>query len=430
MQSAPPVCPRAAAFLIIALAAMSNSASAQQTPASKGPAPVYGLDLKAHAALPSGKVAGAGGTVERAGHRFQLEHLDLMQPMVVAVIAENPSRSIDVRLAKYNFDSVEREGRTDSSGRALFKFRTEGDLRILVRAATGEPSPYSLVVWVGEEIVGDVGAPFVPMKKRSRLDRFLPFSAPFAAGALGALACAGLAVLLLRPLRRRRTAATKQSAVALLVVSLCATGTGAAQTIRSMGEALSPTALSTAAVADALKKVDVIALQQEAEKLSKNPERLRNYDPLSPSDESMLQDSEPPGMPELPSNCWNSEECRKCFPPANDRLKRVLRTLEKLRRIGTWTKAYKDNAIAFGSSIASIQGAGLGWPGARNQIDQSYVKFQGIYDAKYNELISSLKGSLQDISACEESVYQEHDWYNRFGFIYYQFMAQRYRRTD
>ena len=92
--------PRETVILIIALAGMANSASAQETSAGKGPAPVYGLDLKAHASVSSGKVAGSAGTVDRAGHRLHLEHLDLMQPMVVQFMAERyrrPDRSPDMQ---------------------------------------------------------------------------------------------------------------------------------------------------------------------------------------------------------------------------------------------------------------------------------------------------------------------------------------------
>lgn len=71
---------RRCAIVFLVVAAMSGVARAQEAPE---PAPVYGLDLKTHASLPSGKVAGAGGTVDRRGHRFQLEHLDLLQPTLL-----------------------------------------------------------------------------------------------------------------------------------------------------------------------------------------------------------------------------------------------------------------------------------------------------------------------------------------------------------
>ena len=432
MRCAAPALARVMIVLIIASAGMTQSAAAQDT-ASKGPAAVYGLDLKEHAEVRSGKVAGAGGTVDRAGHRFQLEHLDLQQPIAVAVIAGNPSRRVEVRLAKYNFDNVERQGRTDGAGHVSFRFRTEGDLRILVRAATDEPTPYSLVVWVGEEIDSDIAAPFVPMKTPSP-SAGVPWAAiPLAAGVLGGLACAVAAVRLRRPRQRRRTRAMRQSGVALAIVGLCAglsvlvSASASAQPAAERASDRKVTALASNTLTLVLKDIasDIGSLSTVADAAV----ALKNFPPLSALDTS-LDAANDAGMPDLPSNCLNSEACRECFAPAHGRLKRVLRTLERLRRIGAYTKAYTDRAIAFGASMASLQGAGLGWPAARTEIEQSYLRFQNIYDSKYTELIASLKSALQDIAACEETVYQEKNWYHRFGFIYYEFIAERYRRKD
>jgi hypothetical protein len=49
------------------------------------------------------------------------------------------------RLDASQIDSMKNQAR-DSDGHVSFKFRTEGDLRILVRHATGEPTPYSLAL--------------------------------------------------------------------------------------------------------------------------------------------------------------------------------------------------------------------------------------------------------------------------------------------
>jgi hypothetical protein len=390
----------------------------QDTSPPSGSAKVYGLDLKSNPATPFGKAAGAGGTVGAAGHRFEIGQLTITQPVVVAAIAENPALPIEVRLAKYNFDAVERDGRTDGGGQVAFKFRTEGDLLILVRAATAEPSPYSLVVWVGDEVTRDAGPPFVPMRKRSGARGFW-LNLPFAAGVGGGLAVAGIAVLLAR---RRRHGAVRHSGVALLVVSIVSTP-AAAQFIEENIRELAGDALSAAA-----NRAGVGTMIGQIITFGDAAATFLTMKPLSPFDGSV--DSPPPGAPELPSNCLESAACAACFAPANARLTLVLTTLEKLRRKGAWTRTYKDRALAFGASIASFPGAGLGWAGARAEIEGGYLKFQAAYDAKYQELIASLKSSLQDISQCEESIYQEHDWYNRFGFIYYQFMAERYRRTD
>jgi hypothetical protein len=136
---------------------------------------------------------------------------------------------------------------------------------------------------------------------------------------------------------------------------------------------------------------------------------------LSPDDASLEENYHPPGMPELPSNCLESKKCGECFPPANDRLQRVLIRLEKLRRVYAWTKAYKERGIALGDSVGGIHSvSGLAWITERFKIEKSYKQFEAAYDAKYAELVAELRGALQDLSECEEKC-GEHDWYNRFG---------------
>ena len=49
--------------------------------------------------------------------------------------------------------------------------------------------------------------------------------------------------------------------------------------------------------------------------------------------------------------------------------------------------------------------------------------FQATSVAKYEEIIGGLHEALLQLAACEEEFYGEEDWYHRYGFIYYQFMA-------
>lgn len=154
----------------------------------------------------------------------------------------------------------------------------------------------------------------------------------------------------------------------------------------------------------------------------------KDWDLLSPEDKGYDEDYDPEGMPEVPLQCAESEKCASCFEPAYERLKNVRIRFEKVRRVYAWTKAYKERAFALGDSAAGIHGlAGLAWVGKRVELERSYKKFEATVDAKYEELRQELRASLEQIAACEEEVYGEKDWYNRFGFIYYQFMADRYR---
>ena len=45
------------------------------------------------------------------------------------------------------------EGTTGKDGKVILKTRTQGDLRVIVTAeGGGDPKPYYLMVWVGDEI--------------------------------------------------------------------------------------------------------------------------------------------------------------------------------------------------------------------------------------------------------------------------------------
>ena len=54
--------------------------------------------------------------------------------------------------------------------------------------------------------------------------------------------------------------------------------------------------------------------------------------------------------------------------------------------------------------------------------------FAGV--GKYAELMALLQKTLQRIAACEEKVFDNKSWYERFGFMYYEFMAAFYKRTE
>lgn len=153
--------------------------------------------------------------------------------------------------------------------------------------------------------------------------------------------------------------------------------------------------------------------------------------PLSPYDEELGIESK--GQPKVPSKCseGGGTGCGACFAKAQGDLKQLRFSLEKLRVIGTWTKKFTDKSIAFGDSVSGVHGvAGLGWQPERAKIEQSYDQFGKAYDAKYQELIGDLEGALRNVGRCEAQYFSTPDWYDRYGFIYYTFMADRYRRAD
>ncbi|OGW59680.1 MAG: hypothetical protein A2V83_04215 [Nitrospirae bacterium RBG_16_64_22] len=154
-----------------------------------------------------------------------------------------------------------------------------------------------------------------------------------------------------------------------------------------------------------------------------------DYPGLAPGDAAYDPDFSPEGSPEVPSRCAASAECEACFEQAQGKLNFMRYNLEKLRIIYRSTKDYADKAMAFGDSVSSIHGvSGLAWQHEKAGIQKSLDKLGGTYDQKYHGMMRSLRGALQEMAECEKRHFGEPDWYNRFGFIFYSFMEDRYRR--
>lgn len=160
---------------------------------------------------------------------------------------------------------------------------------------------------------------------------------------------------------------------------------------------------------------------------------LDAYDALSKSDKALDPNYRPEGSPTVPSHCTapdgkSGESCNDCYAAAYRKLTAVRTALEKLRRVGTTTRAFAAKSIAFGDSVSGVHGvAGLGWQPERTKIERSLANFEKAYDAKYVELIGLLEVALKDIGQCEAKHFNVDNWYGRYGFIYYTFMADRYR---
>jgi hypothetical protein len=112
--------------------------------------------------------------------------------------------------------------------------------------------------------------------------------------------------------------------------------------------------------------------------------------------------------------------------PAAQRL-----NLERLRCTYSSYSAYINAKVAFGDSASGIHAVtGLAWQSARAEIKAEQENFKHAYDQKYADMLPNLRGALDALGKCEDQFFHEPDWYNRYGFIYYTFMADRYKRAD
>lgn len=162
--------------------------------------------------------------------------------------------------------------------------------------------------------------------------------------------------------------------------------------------------------------------------------------------DTCMRIASPPASPQVPSFCGvlqqgdgtiaNSQDgtiaqqCSECFIEAREKFNKARIDLEKLRVIYSCTKKMSNAAIASGDSMSGIHGyTGIYWQRIRQDISQSVDKMEKAYDQKYPELMHKLQQSLVSMSACEAQ-YGMADWYDRSGFIYYEFMSDAYKRKD
>jgi hypothetical protein len=136
--------------------------------------------------------------------------------------------------------------------------------------------------------------------------------------------------------------------------------------------------------------------------------------------------------PPVPTGCGEEDNsCSQCYRDAYRELGEARFKLEKLRCVYQATKRFADKSIAFGDSTSGVHAVvGLEWQEQKKRILASVDELNRTYDGKLNEFIGKLEASLQHVGQCEQDFAGEPDWYTRFGFIYFTFMNDRYKRKD
>lgn len=214
-------------------------------------------------------------------------------------------------------------------------------------------------------------------------------------------------------------------------LNLFAQNPGDADVIRQQGEgdvaaaqeAGNNTRSTASAIGDAIGHFNrIMGLYGNAQDMYNNSRALANGEcspDFATSDNAMM-----------PSNCRRNSECGECYRNAMGQLNFVRRQLGRLGCIYQNTKNFNTAAIAFGDNASGIHAVtGLAWQYARADITQTFNHFKGTYDRKYIDMIGSLENALKAIDRCE-SQYGQDGWFQRSGFIYLEFLKDKYRRND
>lgn len=354
--------------------------------------------------MSAGSAAFVEGTAGAAGDRFFVENLSIIQPVIVTLVAQNPEADVRLQLSKYRFDVADKSASTKGTGKATFKLRTQGEMKIVVTGTPG--SKYQLVVWAGPELKPE--PPAVVLKGGVSGES----RGPWMWVALGLIA-AGL--LVFGVMRSRKKAG--HAAVALVAAGLMSASV----------QAQGPRAITAERLWE-----DVDQLLEFAELGSETLRNFRDFqdafEHLNDDDAQYDPDYTPDGMPEVPISC-TTEECQQCYERSIGRLNFTRVTFEQLRAIYQSTTNMADKAMSFGDSASGVHAlSGLSWQYSKRGIEAELAKLGKTYDEKYTGLLGTLRSSLDEMAACEREHFDNPDWYNRFGFIYYTFMEDRYRR--
>lgn len=154
---------------------------------------------------------------------------------------------------------------------------------------------------------------------------------------------------------------------------------------------------------------------------------------------SCISSTPPAGQPRIPSFCsppsTNSEigddnTCAGCFSNAREEFNNVRYLFEQLATIYKCTKSFSNAALSFGDNASGVHGvAGLAWQNERRNIEKSILDLEKAYDKKYAELLQSLSAAMYKLSECEAK-YGVEDWFDRFGYMYFEFIKDKYQRKD
>ena len=149
----------------IALSALFGPVAALAQTADKPPQ-AYRLEPKKVPDIASGRASMVRGTTAKGAHRYYLEHLHMMVPVVVTLRPLTREADLKLEIGKYPWEPAERQGQVRNGEQVSFSFRTQGEFQIAVSSAQAG-TPYKLLVWVGDEIKPALTPVIVPASQYS-----------------------------------------------------------------------------------------------------------------------------------------------------------------------------------------------------------------------------------------------------------------------
>jgi len=442
-------------LLIVVFLCLSNLVLAQPYSLDENIKPVL-LELKDN---PEGKGAKgilANATIKNENHYYFVKGHDMFQFIDVFIFSNFRNPNFKVNLVGATWKNIEDTQTTAASEKGVihFKLRSQGDFGIEI-FPSNETVNYSIVINASEPSQEFLGSAFKKITKKDMSDseEFIPedgnTNSEGSSPNYILYAIIGIALLVIGFLLSKMMNKNKANTM-LWLISL-----GIFQSINAQ----EPPPIKTFDMNDILidKYIDWLKeygddvlgegsksfdeFERRLDRLKFVGEKIRELNPYKKLKEikelydaykgisSCIDAVRPPGMPKIPSFC-ETDDCETCFLGARAEFEDVRYKFVKLQAIYRCTMNYTDRAIAFGDSYSPVHGvSGLAWQSKKFEVLESVKSLKKSYDKKYQELLGRMQRALIELDACEAQ-HGIPDWYDRFGYIYYDFTKTQYHRND
>ena len=389
-------------------------------------------------------------------HHFWANKLSAKDPIVVSVICAESGKKIKVDIHKFNWKDSEKSA-TTRDGYAELRFRAQGDFGLKL-SSKDKPVSYYLHVWKGEPVEFEVKNIFTKYtgdtkstnKKGGNDSKEVADSGNGGSSKSGGTSpimyiIAGLLAIIVVFLGMMVLKKNKGSASIIIlmvgffmfapdkVIAADPLPVSETELHEAAADAEASAAERDRARRDRDRATIDAAISQINSSLADIQSMYESIQAMSEAFEALTEsdrpDLDPRGTPRIPSICYENPPCSECFDAALDKFNNRRRLLAELELIYKNAKSFIDASLSFGDTASGVHGVvGLAWQAERRKIEGSLKGLNDAYDAKYEEMIDDLYNTMMEISRCEDE-FGLADWYNRFGYMFFEFCKERYRRS-
>ncbi len=374
---------------------------------------------------------------------------------------------LKVSLAKDNWEVVQAEQNTANAqdGMVDFKIRTWGSFGIKIETDEPKNSLYNITVLASPEKKTYLGNAFRAINKdEMTASGAPPLNEADEGGGDGGITnyllyiALGVALLVIGILAGKLMGRKGKGTAVILVFLYLLPINGFAQEAGDFLSVEQFEAFKKTAMEDLNTRLNILESERKAvdkavENLDKTISTVRKqwdnvkllYNTYNNGLGKCISSAPPTRAPSIPSICTDlyfddngeiSEEedqgCTDCFLEARRKFNNIRYQFEKLATIYKCTKDFSNAAISFGDDVSGFTPSGVGglaWQTQRRNIEKSVTELEQAYDKKYGEFLQSLADAMKELNICEAK-YGVEDWYDRFGYMYFEFMKDRYQRKD